>query len=175
MDPISIAAGTLGAKFLEEGVKFLWAEAGKILDRYHKRREASAAAASELEKLEDPAPAELELPPVRRIDFGLVERREARLASLRRELSPYFAGVDPITLEDAGLLTRADELQALIAEILRLPPPTPGVDSRMRIGTVEEGGSMIGVDLEGDPGTSIRQHSEIDSVKGTATGVKYRR
>ena len=174
MDPISITAGSLGAKFLEEGVKFLWAEAGKILDRYRKRREASSKATDgDLAQLDDPPPAKLELPPVRKIDFALAERREVRLATLRRELSPYFTGVDPFSLEDTRLLARADELQALVAEILGLSPPARGIDSRLRIRTVEEGGSVVGVELSADPGTNIRQQSEIDIVKGKVTGVKY--
>lgn len=38
MEPISIAAGTLGATFLKEGIKFLWGQAGKIIDRHHEKK-----------------------------------------------------------------------------------------------------------------------------------------
>ena len=168
MDPISILAGTLGAKFLEEGIKFLWSEAGKILDRYHKRGSGKAE-----EEITDPAPPELQLPATRRIAFDVVELRAAELERLFGELAVYGAGARPIAAGDATLLRRADELQSIVAEVFGLRPPAK-VDSAIRIDKLEESGTVTGVDVEGVLQNDTRSLIDVKNAAGNITGVKVR-
>jgi len=175
MDAISMAAGSLGVSFLEEAVKFLWSEAGKILDRFHARRQKRADAAADLAKLEGPVPANLGLSTVRTIDFAIAALHVDELTRLRGELSGYVLGTTPIAASDSHLLARADALQARVAAILRQPLPVPTIDSHLSIGTVEASGSVTGVELAGDAKTSVRQEVDVASVKGEITGVRLQR
>ncbi len=168
MDPISILAGTLGAQFLEEGIKFLWAEAGKILDRYHKRRSGQAE-----DELTAPAPEGLQLPATRRIAFSVVEQRVAELERLIGDLAVYGVGARPIAAEDAAMLKRADELQSIVAEVFGLRPPAR-VESAIRVEKLEESGTIIGVDVEGVLQNDTRSVIDVKNAAGGITGVKAR-
>jgi len=168
MEPISIAAGTLGAAFLTEAIKFLWSEAGKILERYHKRREGKEAAA----EVDEPAPEMLELPAKRHIDFAVVERNYDKLRQLAGSLAMQGAGFLPASGDDPAVLKNADELQALLVEIFGLPGEGLRATSRLHVDDVKKGGEATAIDatnvLEGD----LRADTTAKSVEGKMTGIK---
>src|SRR4051812_12028568 len=168
MEPISIAAGTLGFKFLEEAIKFLWGEAGKILDRYHKRREGSEESA----ELNDPAPAALELPAKRTIDFGVVEKRHEDLKRLVGGLYMHAAGFEPVKADDANLLSNADELQALLVDIFGMPSEGLRAKDRVHVDTVAKDGEAIGIEAYNVPNGDLSAHATAKNVKGRNVGVK---
>jgi hypothetical protein len=165
MDPISIASGTLGAAFLGEGVKFLWSEAAKILERYHKRAEAERERTIELT---DAAPAELQLPATRQADVARVREHIGDLERLTKELALYGVGARPIDAGDAELVTSAEELRALLAKIYA-HPSLPSIQSRVAVGTVESGGSVTGV--RGSSDVRVESVVQADEVRGEVTGV----
>jgi hypothetical protein len=174
MEPISILVGSLGATFLEEGIKFLWNEAGKIIERYHKRKEGGDEKVAE--EITDPVPAalqRLEVPDTRRIEFEVVAHRVDDLERLYGALGLYASGKKPIKAGDAALLSRADELQLVLSEVFRLPRPAM-IDSTIVVEKVEKHGRVIGVDLEGGTEDDITSRIAARSVDGTITGVKKR-
>lgn len=167
MELISIAAGTIGAAFLEEGVKFLWAEAAKILDRYHKRREKKDAA-----EVTDPAPEKLELPAKRRIDFAVVERRQAELKAAIGDLALYASGATPMAVDDRELLAKADALQRLIVEAYGIDAPELRVTANVTAGTVED--EVIGNELTNVTSGDVYARVDAKRVKkgGKVVGNK---
>ena len=167
MDPISIAAGSLGAKFLEEGIKFLWSEAAKILDRYHKRRETKDSG-----KVNDPAPAGLALPRERTIDFGAVGQRVNDLENAIGSLGIYTSGARPMSPDDRNLLEKADALQRLIAEIYGIPAPKLRVRGESEIDTIE--GNAIVNELTGVDSADVEGKLKSKRVKKGATATVNR-
>jgi hypothetical protein len=174
MEPISIVAGTLGATFLQEGIKFLWNEAGEIIERYHKRKEGGVEKGDE--EITDPVPVtlqRLEVPDTRRIGFDVVERHVDDLERLYGALGLYASGKKPVMAGDAALLSGADELQLILSEVFQLPRPA-AIDSTIVVGKVGKDGKVVGVDLEGATENDITSRIAARSVEGTITGVKKR-
>ncbi|HEX6097292.1 MAG TPA: hypothetical protein VF432_13265 [Thermoanaerobaculia bacterium] len=167
MDPISIAAGTIGAKFLEEAVKFLWSEAGKILDRYHKAKEKKE------EVIEEPAPPELKLPARRVIDFDAVRKREDDLLDARDRLTRYYQGHRPIAADDERLVVGVQTLLDLVGEVYRQETPRLLLENRQKIDEVEAGGSVTGIRTNMKEGKATSEQ-EIGIVKGDVTGIDYK-
>jgi hypothetical protein len=166
MDPYTIAGGALGLSFLQEGVKFLWSEAAKLLDRYHKRKENERAIV-----LNDPAPAALQFPATRSADVARVGGQVAELERLTKELSLYGIGARPVDASDDELLLHADQLRALLAALYELPPGLPTIRSRVSVGTVEEGGEVTGVRAADGVAQPVDSIVQADQVRGTVTGV----
>lgn len=167
MDPISIAAGTLGFAFLQEGVKFLWSEAGKILDRYHKRSELADAAT-----VSDPAPAGFDLPTQRTIRFDVVERREQEIRTLLKELALYANGIEPIAPSDDKLLELADSLQRVVVEAYGLDAPMLRVKATVTTEDVGTDGKVVGADLEGVNDVDVETNVRTKKVDGSVTGAR---
>jgi hypothetical protein len=165
MDPVSILAGQLGTEFLKEGIKFLWAEAGKILDRYHKRQEKDA------ETVVGEAPAALKLPERRTVNFTVVSRSIDAMRDEMKSLALYANGVDPISLTDLELMTHADTLQRLIVEAYGIDAPELSATGRVRADVVEKGGRAIGVEAHAQSGT-FDGGVDARTVKGTVIGTK---
>lgn len=170
MDPISIAAGTFGYTFLNEAIKFLWSEAGKILERYHKRRDGKETAAD----LDDAAPEALQLPAKRTIDFAAVERNHDKLAQLASGLSMHAGGFIPVSTGDQTLLRNADELQALLVEIFGLPGEGLRATAHMHVDEVKQGGDATAIDLENVHDGEYNANATAKSVEGKFTGVRIK-
>ena len=169
MEPISIAAGTLGYAFVSEAIKFLWSEAGKIMERYHKRRESAEKPPAELD---DPAPAALMLPAKRTIDFAKVERNLPKLQQLIGALAAQGAGFAPVSVEDKTLLSHADELQALLVEIFGLPSEGLRVTAELQVDDVKQGGEAIAIDATNVEQGDLRGKATAKTVEGKLTTVK---
>ena len=166
MEPFTIAGGALGLSFLQEGVKFLWAEAAKLLDRYHKRKESEKAIV-----LNDPAPAALQFPATRSTDFARVGEHVAELERLTKELSLYGIGARPVDAVDGELLLNAEQLRALLATLYELPPGLPSIRSRVSVRTVEQGGEVTGVRAADGVAQPVDSIVRAEEVRGTVTGV----
>ena len=160
MEPISILAGTLGAKFLEEGTKFLWSEAAKILDRFHGKKEP---------EVDEPAPEPLGLPARRKIDFAAVARISEQLRASGRALSSYGSGFDPISADDDEMLRHADELQRLIVQAYGIDAPELFAHARVKVGVVKSGGSVTGQKIKSAAGEFVAD-VETGDVEGNVTG-----
>jgi hypothetical protein len=165
MEPISIAAGTLGAEFLKEGIKFLWSEAGKIMDRYHKKDEKDAAIVT------GSAPAPLGLPERRTLDFAVVGRSIDALRAEIRSLALYVNGADPIAVTDVELLAHADALQRLVVQAYGIHAPELSAAGHVGVDVVETGGQAIGVAARAQRGT-FTGTVDAGTVRGTAIGAK---
>ncbi len=165
MDPISIAAGTIGAKFLEEAVKFLWAEAGKILDRYHKRKEGP---------IDDPAPAELKLPAKRIVDIDAVAKRKNDLIALRGILLAYQEGDQEITPDDPALVDAVQKLLAVVGEVYHQPVPGLVVKGEQIIARLGEKGKATNIDAEGVTRGTIDGKQTIIDNEGESTNIKLK-
>jgi hypothetical protein len=169
MDPISLAAGTLGAKFVEEAIKFLWSEASKILDRYQERRKNAAAEVPAT--LDDPAPAQLALPATRHIDFTAVGARQKELATLLGKLFPYERGHLTAEPGDAGLMTIITSMRALLGEIYHEPEALT-LQARQEIERIAAGGLAIGNEASGVSEGRLQADQKAGQVEGTVIGNK---
>jgi len=165
MEPISVLAGSLGVEFLKEGIKFLWSEAGKILDRYQNKNEKNAATVS------GAAPAALGLPDQRTVDFAAVGRSLDAMRAELRSLALYASGADPIALTDREMLVHADALQRLVVEAYGIHAPELSARGHVDADVVEAGGEAIGVDARASHGT-FTGTVDAGTVKGKVTGAK---
>ncbi|MFE7183320.1 hypothetical protein [Streptomyces erythrochromogenes] len=176
MDPITLAGITAVA--LNEGVRFLYDQAGEVLRNFRERRAATTSLPAELF---EGAPGELVADPER------VAALEPELRLLRRDLGEYAQGVDPVDPRDAEVLALVDGLRRTLEAVYGTPivfrgESRPEDGSRIRGGvevkevrgyvagirartaasgdltgsvradSVEEGGRAVGVDLGGDSG-----------------------
>lgn len=167
MELISIAAGTIGAEFLKEAVKFLWSEASKILERYQKRQEKKEVNA----EIDEPAPPQLGLPARRVIDFSVVERRRDALKQAVKDLVLYAQELEPVDTGDAALLAKADEVQRLIVEAYGIDAPELRVTGRVRTDHIEKGGEAIGAEAEVSGG-DVEGQVDAKVISGRAVGAK---
>jgi hypothetical protein len=168
MDPISIASGTLGAAFLQEGIKFLWSEAGRILERFHKRAGSEREHAIELT---DPAPAALQFPPTRHADVARVREHAAELERLTKELTLYGIGARSIAATDAEMVSTAEQLRSLLAKIYNLPSALPSIRSLVVVATVHEGGDVVGLRAHDGLSTPVESVVRANQVYGAITGI----
>ncbi|MFD6226012.1 hypothetical protein ACFWFZ_03915 [Streptomyces sp. NPDC060232] len=176
MDPITLAGITAVA--LNEGVRFLYEQAGEVLRNFRERRAATTSLPAELF---EGAPGELVADPER------VAALEPELRLLRRHLGEYAQGVDPLDPRDAEVLALVDGLRRTLEAVYGAPivfrgEPRPEDGPRIRGGvevkevrgyvagirartaasgdltgsvradSVEEGGRAVGVDLGGNSG-----------------------
>ncbi|MFF9978888.1 hypothetical protein [Streptomyces erythrochromogenes] len=174
MDPITLAGITAVA--LNEGVRFLYDQAGEVLRNFRERRAVTTSLPAELF---EEAPGELVADPER------VAALEPELRLLRRDLGEYAQGVDPVDPRDAEVLALVDGLRRTLEAVYGAPivfrgesQPEDGPRIRggvevkevrgyvagirartaasgdltgsVRADSVEEGGRAVGVDLGGD-------------------------
>jgi hypothetical protein len=179
MEPISIFADTLGAAFLKEGIKFLWEQAGKIIDRYHKKKEKNEEKKEinykELATIDDPVPEFISLSPVRSINFSLADKKIAELKSLRKELSIYALGDEEIRPENKNMLAHADQLQQLLGEIFGEDVNVPQFRVQQFIENIKKKAKVTGVETEIESPANIDVEQRVKNVEGELAGVKINR
>ncbi|WP_405691046.1 hypothetical protein [Streptomyces sp. NBC_00057] len=173
MDPITLAGITAVA--LNEGVKFLYEQAGEVLRSFRERRAATTALPPELFEA---SPGGLVA------DLDTVAQLEPELRMLRRDLGEYGQGVDLVDPRNSEVLALMDALRRTLEAVYGAPivfrgEPRPGgarirggvevqevrgyvagvrartasageVTGTVRADSVEEGGQAVGVDLRGD-------------------------
>lgn len=175
VDPITLAGITAVA--LNEGVRFLYEQAGEVLRSHRERRAATTALPPEL--FEAPA-GELVADP------DAVAEMASELRLLRRDLGEYGQGVDPVDPRDTEVLALVDGLRRTLEAVYGAPIVFRGetrpdgarvrgeievkevrgyvagvraaagsaasgdIAGTVRADSVEPGGRAIGVDLGGD-------------------------
>jgi len=117
MDPISISAGVLGAKFLEEGAKFLWEQAGNIIERYHARKDQKETETQQAKVETKNMPDFLESPTTFVIDFKKADEKVTELVIMKNALEPYLQGKKNLDSSDTALVGAMNTLQMLIEAI----------------------------------------------------------
>lgn len=176
MEPISIAAGTLGASFLTEGIKFLWDQAGKIINRYLEKKkfekEKKTVNNQKLARIEDEPPKFMEISPVRIIDFARVENKLEELKELRKELFTYVSGDTEITPENKEMLAYADQLQQILSEIFAEDVNIPQIKVRQFIESIKEGAEMTGLKADTIENASIDVEQQSKDLEGKVIGVE---
>jgi hypothetical protein len=183
---LSLAA--LGAVVLSEGVKFLYDQAGELI-RQRRARSAGKGESGKGESGESSAeptvtpevvaePRELPSP-----DLTQVDRFADELRELRRDLSEFASGVDPVDPDDEQLVARIDALRQVLEVIYGTPvtlageqrdPATPII--RGRVDADEVAGYVAAVRADRATGV-IEGHTTVRRVEqsGTVIGVEIRR
>lgn len=172
---LSLAA--LGAVVLSEGVRFLYDQAGELIKQRRTRSGGSAEAAPVESTVTPEVVAEpRELP---RPDPAQVDRFADELRELRRDLSEFAAGVDPVDPDDEHLVARIDALRQVLEVIYGTPvtlageqrdPSTPII--RGRVDADEVAGYVAAVRADRVVGV-IEGHTTVRRVEqgGTVIGV----
>jgi len=182
---LSLAA--LGAVVLSEGVRFLYDQAGELI-RQRRARSAGkgetgeGAGESKAGSTVTPEvvaePRELPSP-----DLTQVDRFADELRELRRDLSEFASGVDPVDPDDEQLVARIDALRQVLEVIYGTPvtlageqrdPATPII--RGRVDADEVAGYVAAVRADRATGV-IEGHTTVRRVEqsGTVIGVEIRR
>ena len=178
---LSLAA--LGAVVLSEGVRFLYDQAGELIRQRRARSAGKAGSgAGEAGSTAPPAvvaePRELPSP-----DLTQVDRFADELRELRRDLSEFASGVDPVDPNDEHLVARIDALRQVLEVIYCTPvtlageqrdPETPII--RGRVDADEVAGYVAAVRADRATGV-IEGHTTVRRVEqsGTVIGVEIRR
>jgi len=121
-DPISLAL--LGGTVLTEGIKFLYGQVSKILERRAARKEAAQKEGASAAATPKTEPAQIQLPAVFQgqlrspeVDFDEVERQHKALLLLRGKLVNYADGAIDVDPNDNDLLANVDALRQLLESI----------------------------------------------------------
>ncbi len=141
MDPITLAGITAVA--LNEGVRFLYEQAGEILRSHRERRAVTTLLPPEV--FEAPA-GELVAEP------DVVTELESELRLLRRDLGEYGQGVDLVDPRDTEVLALVDGLRRTLEAIYGAPIAFRG-ETRPE-------------------GTRVRGGVEVKEVRGYVAGVR---
>src|SRR5690242_7268922 len=122
-DPTTLTAAGLGAVALQEGIKFLYGQAGEVLKRWRERKDKAShgspvAAGHDDVIMASPPPDVFDAGISQlRVQFEALENREVHLRGLYRELSEYVTGVAAVTAGDRDLLSKVDNLRGILEEI----------------------------------------------------------
>jgi hypothetical protein len=155
VDAISLAmvSGTI----LTEGIKFLYSQASKILERRAARNDAAQKEQANLAKAE---PANVQLPDSFQgqlsqpeIDFDEVERLHLPLLELRGKLANYGDGYLTVDRKNPELLLDIEKLRSILESIYQ-----------QRITFKDE--------AREPSGTKITTRMKLNRVQGRATGTR---
>jgi len=182
-EPLTLAA--VGAVVLTEGIKFLYGQATKILDRWRDRRDAAAKGQTPAQTEAAPLPADAprifegQLTPLV-IHFDAVEKAEEQLRALRKELSDYADGYATVDPNDERVVAATDAVRRLLEAIYQQRITFKG-ESRPTSGPVVEGevkvdevlGYVAAVRARVIASGHVSAHAEATKVgsEGTLIGV----
>lgn len=118
-DPVSLVL--ISSTVLTEGIKFLYGQASKILERRAARKEAEKKAAAAQANTE---PAQVQLPDAfqgqlvsPQVNFDEVERQFQALRTLRGKLLDYATDVVTVDPKDNELIADVDSLRQVLESI----------------------------------------------------------
>jgi hypothetical protein len=121
-DPISLAL--IGTTVLTEGIKFLYGQASKILERRAARKETAEKEAASAASTPKTEPTQVQLPAIFQgqlrspeIDFDEVERQYKALLLLRGKLVNYADGAIDVDPNDNDLMADVDALRQLLESV----------------------------------------------------------
>lgn len=121
-DPLSLAL--VGGTVLTEGIKFLYGQLSKILERRAARKEAEEKAASDDSASARTEPAQVQLPAAfegqltsPQVDFEAVEQQLPTIRALRSQLVNYSDGVLRIDPQNQEVITAIDNLRQVLESI----------------------------------------------------------
>lgn len=118
----TITLAAVGSAALTEGIKFLYGQAGEVMNRWRERKEKAANGVvvapehAELADIDLPAAFEGELVSPA-IHFDALERIEGNLTDLRKQLSGYADGTYLVGPDDRELLEATDALRRLLEAV----------------------------------------------------------
>jgi hypothetical protein len=166
-DPITLAV--LSTVALTEGIKFLYGQAGELLQRRREREEAQTDATDPIaEPLPEP-PADLLAgePMPLLADPVVLDTLAGELAQLRTMLEPYVMGERSASVSDEELLVRVDALRRGLEAVYGQRLTFAG-EARTPSGTRVEG-SVEAQHVRGVvAGVTVGDLSGLGEVKGTA-------
>ncbi|MFJ6797304.1 hypothetical protein [Streptomyces sp. NPDC091268] len=173
MDPITMAGITAVA--LNEGVKFLYEQAGEVLRNHRERRAATTALPPELFEASPEGQGLV-------ADRATVAELEPELRLLRRDLAEYGQGVDLVDPRDSEVLALVDGLRRTLEAVYGAPivfrgePRPDAARVRGEVEVQEVRGYVAGVRARTAPAGDITGTVRADSVEegGQAVGVDLR-
>src|SRR5215217_8210078 len=172
-EPLSLTV--LSAAALTEGIRFLYAQTGEVLQRWRDRNAAHAQ--SDAPRAVDPSVLEGELVPAK-LDYEMVERLEAELTALAGRLGNYANGLQEVDKQDEELLAAVDALrrglelvhgQRITFRGEDRPPSGPLVVGRADVDDVI--GEVAGVRARIVRGQTLGEVTARE-VRGRASGVE---
>ena len=158
-DPMTISLLGVGAVAINEGVKFLYGQAGELLKKWREHQNTASSTPSQ-QALPIPSVVLPEVfagqltAPV--VHFDTVQKVEPRLRELYRDLSEFGNGISPIEVGDLEALEKIDMLRRLIEQIYQQRITFRGEErppsGTLLLGTIKSEtikGSATGVDIQG--------------------------
>ena len=168
VEPITLAA--VGAVALNEGVKFLYAQAGEILKRRRDRK------ATESAKLPDTAFEVARMP--LQLDFSRANEVEPELRELRHALAEIGQGIDELDPGDAEVLGALDALRRTLEYVYGQPitfkgerRPDSYIDLLGEVTAREIRGYVAGIRAQHIRSGQATGRVRADSVEGQAVGL----
>jgi hypothetical protein len=180
-DPVIISLASIGVVALNEGIKFLYGQAGDILKEWRQRRDQLKSNNKERATICLPSAfdGQLQDPSV---DYDIVKELEPKLEVLRGELSSYATDLLPTESGNLQLLRRVDDLRQCLEAVLHQHITFKG-EKRSLSGTVVVGhveaeiiaGEAIGVEGQGQAEAEVRGSVSANKLEhgAKATGVKW--
>lgn len=176
-DPATISLIGVGAVAINEGIKFLYGQAGDLLKRWRERKDKKAESSDK----DVTEAVNLELPPTifagqlknPRIHFDVLNASAKQLGDLRQKLVPYIDGTEDRDPHSPELQMELDQLRKLVESVYgqhitfkgesRAPSGTV-ITTRVDAGTVEGNASAL-------TAREIQSGAKIDAT-ATAKEVK---
>jgi hypothetical protein len=166
-DPLTLSV--IGAAALQEGVKFLYAQASELLQRRRERKNVAGDATAVKLRLPDSlGGGVIEANP----DLDLVAQNQARLTELRSRLVNVADDLVDVDAADAGLLHDVSELRSLLEDVFgthltftaetdRPPSGAPVVSGRVRAEELR-GADATGIEVEEMTAGTARGEVDVD-------------
>jgi len=175
-DPVSLAL--VGSVALTEGIKFLYGQVSKILERRSARADAAkkddaAAKKAEPENIKLPAVFEGQLAAAK-IDFDEVERQYKALLLLRGKLLNHAEGLIAVDPKDKELLSDVDALRQVLESIYKQRITFRGEDREQSGTTIttkvkisEVAGKLVVTQIDEADNVNVDTQAELGNITDT--------
>lgn len=181
-DPLTLSV--VGAAALQEGIKFLYAQASELLQRRRERKDAAGdAPVVELRLPASFGGGVIDAGP----DFDIVAQNQARLTELRSRLVNVADELVDVDVGDATLLHDVIELRSLLEDVFgkhltftaetdRPPSGAPIVSGRVRAEELRDA-DATGIEVEEITGGTARGEVDVGvaSAGSSVTGARIKR